>query len=169
MSDKRSAGLLVFRRTTDGGVEVLIGHMGGPFWASREQAAWSIPKGEYEPDEAPEAAASREFLEELGLPAPEGAWLDLGEARQRNGKLVTVWAVEGTLDPAGIVPGTFTMEWPPRSGVQGSSRRSTGWAGSPRRRPRRCSSRGSGSSWNGWRNSSAEAAEADCQTRRRGW
>ncbi|WP_406080102.1 NUDIX domain-containing protein [Streptomyces zaomyceticus] len=119
MSDKRSAGLLVFRRTTDGGVEVLIGHMGGPFWASREQAAWSIPKGEYEPDEAPEAAASREFLEELGLPAPEGAWLDLGEARQRNGKLVTVWAVEGTLDLAGIVPGTFTMEWPPRSGVQG--------------------------------------------------
>ncbi|WP_329275605.1 NUDIX domain-containing protein [Streptomyces sp. NBC_00691] len=119
MSDKRSAGLLVFRRTTDGGVEVLIGHMGGPLWASREQSAWSIPKGEYEPDEAPEAAASREFLEELGLPAPEGEWLDLGENRQRNGKLVTIWAVEGTLDAAAIVPGTFTMEWPPRSGVQG--------------------------------------------------
>ncbi|MER5963602.1 NUDIX domain-containing protein [Streptomyces sp. NPDC002057] len=119
MPDKRSAGLLVFRRTTDGGVEVLIGHMGGPLWASREQAAWSIPKGEYEPDEAPEAAASREFQEELGLPAPEGEWWDLGESRQRNGKLVTVWAVEGTLDPAEVVPGTFTMEWPPRSGVQG--------------------------------------------------
>ncbi|APE19889.1 MULTISPECIES: NUDIX domain-containing protein [Streptomyces] len=119
MPDKRSAGLLVFRRTTAGGVEVLIGHMGGPFWASREQSAWSIPKGEYEPDETPEAAASREFQEELGLPAPEGEWWDLGESRQRNGKLVTVWAVEGDLDPDRIVPGTFTMEWPPRSGVQG--------------------------------------------------
>ncbi|MFD3335338.1 NUDIX domain-containing protein [Streptomyces sp. NPDC058700] len=117
MPEKRSAGLLVFRRATNGGVEVLIGHMGGPFWASREQAAWSIPKGEYEPDEAPEVAARREFLEELGLPAPEGAWVDLGESRQRSGKVVTVWAVEGTLDPAEVVPGTFTLEWPPTSGV----------------------------------------------------
>ncbi|MFC8954811.1 NUDIX domain-containing protein [Streptomyces sp. NPDC057101] len=117
MPVKRSAGLVVFRRTTDGGVEVLIGHMGGPFWASREEAAWSIPKGEYEPDEAPEVAARREFLEELGLPAPEGEWFDLGEVRQRNGKVVTAWAVEGTLDPAEVVPGTFTLEWPPRSGV----------------------------------------------------
>ncbi|GEB55214.1 NUDIX domain-containing protein [Streptomyces gardneri] len=116
MSDKRSAGLLVFRHTAGRGVEVLIGHMGGPFWASREREAWSIPKGEYEPDEAPEAAARREFLEELGLPAPEGVWIDLGESRQRNGKLVTVWAVEGDLDPGAVVPGTFTMEWPPRSG-----------------------------------------------------
>lgn len=118
MPDKRSAGLLVFRRTAGGGVEVLIGHMGGPFWASREDSAWSIPKGEYEPDETPEAAARREFQEELGLPAPDGVWFPLGESRQRNGKLVTVWAVEGDLDPAGIVPGTFTMEWQPRSGVQ---------------------------------------------------
>ncbi|MFK0213429.1 NUDIX domain-containing protein [Streptomyces sp. NPDC090298] len=119
MPDKRSAGLLVFRRTTDGGVEVLIGHMGGPLWASREESAWSIPKGEYEPDEAPEAAARREFQEELGLPAPDGAWCALGESRQRSGKLVTVWAVEGDLDPAAVVPGTFFMEWPPRSGVRG--------------------------------------------------
>ncbi|MER7538504.1 NUDIX domain-containing protein [Streptomyces sp. NPDC097704] len=118
MPDKRSAGLLVYRRTADGGVEVLIGHMGGPFWASREESSWSIPKGEYEPDEAPEAAARREFLEELGLPAPDGEWVHLGEARQRSGKLVTAWAVEGDLDPAGVVPGTFVMEWPPRSGVQ---------------------------------------------------
>ncbi|MBX9426985.1 MULTISPECIES: NUDIX domain-containing protein [Streptomyces] len=117
MPVKRSAGLVVFRRTTDGGVEVLIGHMGGPFWASREEAAWSIPKGEYQPDEAPEVAARREFREELGLPAPEGEWFDLGEVRQRNGKVVTAWAVEGTLDPAEVVPGTFTLEWPPRSGV----------------------------------------------------
>ncbi|MFE5731697.1 NUDIX domain-containing protein, partial [Streptomyces sp. NPDC056528] len=89
---KRSAGLLVFRRTADGGdsgVEVLVGHMGGPFWQSREEGAWSIPKGEYGPDEAPDAAARREFREELGLAAPEGDWIDLGESRQRNGKLVT--------------------------------------------------------------------------------
>ncbi|MBD0708803.1 MULTISPECIES: NUDIX domain-containing protein [unclassified Streptomyces] len=118
MPDKRSAGLLVFRRPPDGGVEVLIGHMGGPFWASREEAAWSIPKGEYGPEEAPEAAARREFQEELGLAVPEGPWLDLGESRQRGGKTVTVWAVEGTLDPASVVPGTFTLEWPPRSGVR---------------------------------------------------
>ncbi|MFJ5786094.1 NUDIX domain-containing protein [Streptomyces hydrogenans] len=117
MTARRSAGLLVFRRGDDGGVEVLIGHMGGPFWARREQAAWSVPKGEYGPGEAPEDAARREFLEELGVPVPGGAWLGLGEVRQAGGKTVTVWAVEGDLDPAAVVPGTFTMEWPPRSGV----------------------------------------------------
>ncbi|MER7625283.1 NUDIX domain-containing protein [Streptomyces sp. NPDC126503] len=117
MPDKRSAGLLVYRRTPDGGVEVLIGHMGGPFWAAREEAAWSVPKGEYGPEEEPEAAARREFEEELGLPAPEGPWIALGEVRQRNGKTVTVWAVEGDVDPDLVVPGTFALEWPPRSGV----------------------------------------------------
>ncbi|MFE0698859.1 NUDIX domain-containing protein [Streptomyces sp. NPDC058872] len=116
MSDKRSAGLLLFRRAADG-IEVLIGHMGGPFWANRQEAAWSVPKGEYAAGEAPEAAAAREFREELGLPAPDGEWLALGEARQRNGKVVTVWAVEGDLAPDAVVPGTFTMEWPPGSGV----------------------------------------------------
>ncbi|MGW0121195.1 NUDIX domain-containing protein [Streptomyces sp. NPDC003327] len=118
MTGKRSAGLLVFRRTTDGGVEVLIGHMGGPLWATREEAAWSVPKGEYTAEESPEAAARREFEEELGLPAPDGVWIPLGEIRQRNGKTVVAWAVEGDLDPAAVVPGTFTMEWPPRSGVR---------------------------------------------------
>ncbi|MET9953802.1 NUDIX domain-containing protein [Streptomyces sp. NPDC006339] len=117
MSEKRSAGLLLFRRTPDGLPEVLIGHMGGPFWSSRSEAAWSIPKGEYEPEEAPEVAARREFEEELGLPLPEGEWWALGEARQRNGKFVTVWAVEADLDPELVVPGTFTMEWPRGSGV----------------------------------------------------
>ncbi|MFE5914327.1 NUDIX domain-containing protein [Streptomyces wedmorensis] len=117
MSDKRSAGLLVFRRTGGEGVEVLIGHMGGPFWESREEESWSFPKGQYEPDETAEDAARREFQEELGLAAPDGEWFPLGEARQRNGKIVTIWAVEGDLDPTRVVPGTFTMEWPPRSGV----------------------------------------------------
>ncbi|MEE1811137.1 NUDIX domain-containing protein [Streptomyces sp. BE133] len=118
----RSAGLLLFRRP-DGasygsaGFEVLIGHMGGPFWAGRENAAWSIPKGEYGPAEEPAAAARREFEEEFGRPAPDGEWVALGEARQSGGKTVTVWAMEADLDTAAAVPGTFTMEWPRGSGV----------------------------------------------------
>ncbi|MFD4029713.1 NUDIX domain-containing protein [Streptomyces sp. NPDC058637] len=119
---KRSAGLLLYRIIrTEGGerdAEVLIGHMGGPFWSGREAAAWSVPKGEYEPAEEPAAAARREFEEELGLPVPDGPWVPLGEARQSGGKTVTVWAVEADLDPALAVPGTFTMEWPRGSGVR---------------------------------------------------
>lgn len=116
MSGKRSAGLLLFR-VTNPGVEVLIGHMGGPFWAAKDAGAWSIPKGEYGPEEHPEAAARREFEEELGLAPPDGERIPLGEKVQRNGKTVAIWAVEGDLDPDRIVPGTFSMEWPPRSGV----------------------------------------------------
>lgn len=116
---KRSAGLLLYRDTgTEDGPLMLLGHMGGPFWAGRETAAWSIPKGEYEPGEEPAAAARREFEEEFGSPPPEGTWVELGEARQSSGKVVVVWAVEGDIDPALAVPGTFTMEWPRRSGVQ---------------------------------------------------
>jgi predicted NUDIX family NTP pyrophosphohydrolase len=114
---KHSAGLLLFRRTDDG-LEVLLGHMGGPFFARRDAGAWSVPKGEYEPDqETAWDAARREFREELGLSPPDGeAAVPLGEVRQSNGKIVTVWAVEADLDPATVVPGTFRMEWPPRSG-----------------------------------------------------
>jgi predicted NUDIX family NTP pyrophosphohydrolase len=90
--------------------------MGGPFWARKDIGAWSVPKGEYGADEQPLAAARREFLEELGLPAPEGELIDLGEVRQSSGKVVTAWAVEGDLDPADVVPGTFQMEWPKGSG-----------------------------------------------------
>lgn len=115
MVAKRSAGLLVYR-SVDGRVEVLIGHMGGPFWARKDAAAWSVPKGEYGDDETPEAAARREFAEELGLPAPEGPLVSLGEVKQSGGKVVTVWAVEGDLSPADVVPGTFPLEWPPKSG-----------------------------------------------------
>ncbi len=114
MSAIRSSGLLVFRRN-DGEVQLLLGHMGGPLWARKDDGAWSIPKGQHEVDETAEQAAGREFAEELGLPAPSGPWLALGEARQSSGKIVTIWAVEGDLDPADIVPGTFTMRWPPRS------------------------------------------------------
>ncbi|MEU8930881.1 NUDIX domain-containing protein [Streptomyces sp. NPDC048409] len=112
---KRSAGLLLFRHTGQG-VEVLLGHMGGPFFARKDAGAWSVPKGEYEPGETAWEAARREFQEELGLPPPDGEALALGEVRQGNGKIVTVWAVEADLDPAAMEPGTFTMEWPPRSG-----------------------------------------------------
>ncbi|MFI1167258.1 NUDIX domain-containing protein [Streptomyces sp. NPDC020801] len=114
---RRSAGLLLYRRTGSGdGLEVLLGHMGGPFFARREAGAWTVPKGEYEPDEPAWEAARREFQEELGLPPPNGEAVPLGEVRQTNGKIVTAWAVEADLDPATIVPGTFLMEWPPRSG-----------------------------------------------------
>jgi predicted NUDIX family NTP pyrophosphohydrolase len=115
---KRSAGILLFRRAPgpDGELQVLLGHMGGPFWARRDAGAWSVIKGEYEPDEMPEAAARREFQEELGLPVPGGELLPLGEARQAGGKVVTVWALAGDLDPSLAVPGTFTMEWPRGSG-----------------------------------------------------
>ncbi|WP_329245048.1 NUDIX domain-containing protein [Streptomyces sp. NBC_01478] len=112
---KRSAGLLLFRHT-DHGLEVLLGHMGGPFFAHRDAGAWSVPKGEYEPDEPAWDAARREFQEELGLAPPEGEAIALGEVRQSNGKVVTAWAIEADLDPAAMVPGTFRMEWPPKSG-----------------------------------------------------
>ncbi|MBK1788284.1 NUDIX domain-containing protein [Prauserella cavernicola] len=116
MAAKRSAGILMYRvRGED--VQVLLGHMGGPLWARKDAAAWSVPKGEYTADEAPLAAARREFQEELGLPAPEGELRALGEVKQSGGKVVTVWALEGELDPAAVVPGTFELEWPPRSGT----------------------------------------------------
>lgn len=115
MAVTRSAGILVFRQT-GAGTEVLLGHFGGPFWARKDAGAWTIVKGEYEPDEPAMAAARREFTEELGLPAPNGEYLPLGEIRQPGGKIVTAWAVAGDLDPTAITPGTFDLEWPPRSG-----------------------------------------------------
>jgi predicted NUDIX family NTP pyrophosphohydrolase len=112
---RRSAGLLLFHPADDG-IEVLLGHMGGPFFARRDAGAWTVIKGEYEPDEPAWEAARREFQEELGLPPPDGEAIDLGEVRQTNRKIVTAWAVRADLDPATITPGTFRMEWPPKSG-----------------------------------------------------
>jgi predicted NUDIX family NTP pyrophosphohydrolase len=112
-----SGGLLLWRHApAEDGVELLIAHMGGPFWARKDERAWSIPKGECDPDEDPLDAARREWTEELGLPAPEGEAVDLGEVRNSSGKRVRAWAVEGDLDPEAIVPGTFELQWPPRSG-----------------------------------------------------
>lgn len=91
-------------------------HPGGPFWTRRDLGAWSIPKGEYEPDEDALEAARREFQEELSSPPPDGQAVDLGEIKQKGGKLVCAWAIEGDLDPTDIESNTFTAEWPPRSG-----------------------------------------------------
>jgi predicted NUDIX family NTP pyrophosphohydrolase len=112
---RRSAGLLPYRRSGDG-VEVLLGHMGGPLWARREEGAWTVLKGEVDDGEDPAAAAEREFVEETGLTPPPGERLPLGTVRQRGGKEVTAWAVEGDLDAGSAVSGTFEMPWPPRSG-----------------------------------------------------
>ncbi len=111
-----SAGLLLFRERDDGALEVLLGHMGGPFWARKDEGAWSIPKGELDPGEAPLAGALREFAEELGHAPPDGPVVELGEIRQKAGKRVIAFAVEGDFDPAQILPGTFELQWPPRSG-----------------------------------------------------
>ncbi|MFA9446728.1 NUDIX domain-containing protein [Egicoccus sp. AB-alg6-2] len=115
MAQRHSAGLLLFRRTS-GTLEVLLAHMGGPFWARRDAGGWSLPKGEYADGEAPLAAARREFVEELGLAAPDGEVLELGTVRQSGGKVVTAFAIEADLDPEAVVPGTFEMEWPRGSG-----------------------------------------------------
>ncbi|ARF54194.1 NUDIX domain-containing protein [Streptomyces gilvosporeus] len=115
MTAKRSAGLLLYR-SGPRGLEVLLAHMGGPLWARWDAGAWSVPKGEYAPPEEARDAARREFGEELGLEPPGGPWLPLGDVRQAGGKVVTVWAVEGDLDPRRVVPGTFAMEWPRGSG-----------------------------------------------------
>jgi predicted NUDIX family NTP pyrophosphohydrolase len=114
----RSAGILLWRRAPDGSVEVLIGHMGGPFWTRKDAGAWSLPKGEYDETEPARAAALREFAEELGvnLPLDAETLVELGEVRQSSGKRLRIWAGEGDVDPASVVPGTFTMPWPPRSG-----------------------------------------------------
>lgn len=129
----RSAGILLYRpdplthgpdplthrlphRPGPPPLHVLLVHPGGPFWARRDAGVWSIPKGEYEPDEDPLAAACREFAEELGAEPPGGKPVDLGEIRQRSGKLVRAWALAGDLDPAAGWSNTFELEWPPRSG-----------------------------------------------------
>jgi predicted NUDIX family NTP pyrophosphohydrolase len=114
---KHSAGVLLFRRT-GGSPEFLLAHPGGPFWQKRDLGAWSIPKGEIEPDEEPRACALRELAEELGpVPViePDGL-IELGRVRQRSGKVVEAWAAEADFDPASLDSIAFQMEWPPRSG-----------------------------------------------------
>jgi len=110
-----SAGLLLYR-TREGTREVLLAHPGGPFWANRDDGAWSIPKGEVDEGEDPYAAARREFAEELGAMPPDGDPIPLGEVRLKSRKTVVAWALEGDFDPSQLVSMTFETEWPPRSG-----------------------------------------------------
>jgi predicted NUDIX family NTP pyrophosphohydrolase len=110
-----SAGILL-HRPAPGGPQVLLGHMGGPFWARKDAGAWSVPKGEHDADEEPLAAAVREFAEELGSPPPAGTPVPLGTVRQSSGKRLTVFALAGDLDADTIVSNTFTLEWPRGSG-----------------------------------------------------
>ncbi|MGN6586776.1 MAG: NUDIX domain-containing protein [Solirubrobacterales bacterium] len=119
MAAKRSAGILLFRRNGNG-AEFLLVHPGGPFWTRKDAGAWSIPKGQIESEEEPRACAIRELEEELG-PAPKldpEELIELGQIRQRAGKLVEAWAGEADFDPATLDSNTFTIEWPPRSGNQ---------------------------------------------------
>jgi predicted NUDIX family NTP pyrophosphohydrolase len=109
-----SAGILLWRHGADG-VEVLLGHFGGPLWAKKDAGAWAIPKGLVEAGETPETAARREFEEELGFPA-QGELVPLGRIRQKGGKVVEAFALKGDLEPEAILSNPFTLEWPPRSG-----------------------------------------------------
>lgn len=111
---KQSAGLLLFRRQAEV-LEVLLVHMGGPFWKNKDEGAWTLPKGEYEGEE-PLEAAQREFQEETGFALPPGPYLPLAPIKQSGGKTVQAFAAEGDCDPARLESNTFEMEWPPKSG-----------------------------------------------------
>lgn len=110
-----SAGILLYRQVP--ALEVLIAHPGGPFWAKRDDGVWTIPKGEVDPGEELLVTAKREFTEEIGIACPVGDAVELGSIVQKAGKEVVAWALEGDLDPDEMMSNTFTMEWPPRSGL----------------------------------------------------
>jgi predicted NUDIX family NTP pyrophosphohydrolase len=118
MAQRRSAGILLWRRRRDDGtgVQVLLGHPGGPLFERKDHGHWSIPKGELDGDADWYRVARREFEEETGHPPPDGPPIDLGEIRQKGGKVVVAWALEGDLDPSVARSNTFLFEWPPRSG-----------------------------------------------------
>ena len=113
---RTSAGLLLYRRTASGDVEVLLVHPGGPFWVKKDEAAWSIPKGEYDASEDPHAAAVREFAEEMGAAPPDGDEVELGSVRQSSAKSVTAYAREADFDATRITSNVIEIDWPPRSG-----------------------------------------------------
>jgi predicted NUDIX family NTP pyrophosphohydrolase len=112
---RTSAGLLVFRHSAQNALQVLLAHPGGPFWAKKDDGAWTIPKGELSDSEDPLLAARREFEEEMGQPI-DGEFIPLGEITQAGGKRVIAWAIQGDFDPARLKSNLFTTEWPPRSG-----------------------------------------------------
>jgi predicted NUDIX family NTP pyrophosphohydrolase len=112
---KHSAGLLMFRRRA-GGLEVLLAHPGGPFFAKKDAGAWTVPKGEVDPGEDPRACALREFAEETGVRPATLSYIALGSVKQRGGKVVQAWAFEGDCEPEALHSNSFELEWPPRSG-----------------------------------------------------
>jgi predicted NUDIX family NTP pyrophosphohydrolase len=112
---KKSAGLLMYRRSAAGALQVLLAHPGGPFWRAKDEGAWTIPKGEYDEGEEALAAATREFAEETGF-AVTPPFVPLGEIMQKSGKRIAAWAFAGDCDPARLESNTFEIEWPPRSG-----------------------------------------------------
>lgn len=114
--NKRSAGLLMYH-WGEGGLEVLLVHPGGPYWSNKDKGAWSIPKGEFSPDEDSLEVAKREFTEETAFPV-SGEFKELTHVKQKSGKVVYAWAIEGYIDASKIVSNTFTIEWPPISGQQ---------------------------------------------------
>ncbi|HEU4914675.1 MAG TPA: NUDIX domain-containing protein [Candidatus Saccharimonadales bacterium] len=111
---KQSAGIVLYRKTAV--IEVFLAHPGGPFWAKKDAAAWSIPKGEYQDDEDELSAAKREFKEETGQEVPGSAFVSLGDFKVTSNKIVKAWAAEGDIDPKHVKSNTFEMEWPPKSG-----------------------------------------------------
>jgi predicted NUDIX family NTP pyrophosphohydrolase len=116
MARKRSAGILLYRHRPDAGLEVLLVHPGGPYWARKDLGAWSIPKGEHEEAEEALDCALREFEEETGSKPAPGELDELGSVKQKSGKVVAAWALEGDLDADAVQSNTFELEWPPRSG-----------------------------------------------------
>ncbi len=114
MKKKTSAGILLYRKKDDG-MEFFLVHPGGPYWAKKDEGAWSVPKGEFEDGEDPFEAARREFREETGFDV-DGRFIELQPIRQPSGKVIYVWALEGDLDAAAIKSNAFAMEWPPKSG-----------------------------------------------------
>ena len=112
---KKSAGLLLYRQDADSGTEVLLLHPDGPFWRNKDEGAWTIPKGEFDDEDALEAA-KREFKEETGSEPPDGQYIPLTPIKQKNGTIVHAWAVAGDFDPATLKSNEFETEWPPKSG-----------------------------------------------------
>ncbi len=114
MAPRASAGLLIYRRAGKA-LEVLLGHYGGPFWAHRDEGAWTVFKGRSNPGETPKETAAREFEEETGWAVPPPPWLPLRQVRTPH-QIMDIWAVEADYDPAALRPGMFSLEWPARSG-----------------------------------------------------
>jgi len=115
---KQSAGILLYRQRPGRPVEVLLAHPGGPYWARKDKAAWSLPKGEFEDGEEPLSAAKREFSEETGMKLGEADFTELGTVKMSSGKVIYAWALEGDFDVTKLASNTFSMEWPPKSGQQ---------------------------------------------------